>query len=83
VEKKKNIITMDIRGQICPSCLLLVLKEVNSHIDAIRAHQCELAILSDDRHAMITIPESISKMGLSSEVESKAHGFEIRIFKDM
>ena len=72
---------MDIRGQICPSCLFLALKEVNSNIDAIKRGESEVNILSDDRHATVTIPEAVQKMGLASVVEKGAEGFNIRIYK--
>jgi TusA-related sulfurtransferase len=77
-----NIIKMDIRGQICPSCLLLALKEVNANIEAIKRGESEIRILSDDRHATATIPGAITKMGISTAVEKTDEGFEIRIFKE-
>jgi TusA-related sulfurtransferase len=76
-----NMIKMDIRGQICPSCLLLALKEVNANIEEIKRGESEIRILSDDRHASATIPDAIIKMGLSTAVEKTEEGFEIRIFK--
>ena len=77
-----NTIKMDIRGQICPSCLLLALKEVNANIEAIKRGESEIRILSDDRHATATIPDAITKMGISASVEKTEEGFEIRIFKE-
>ena len=77
----KQIIEMDIRGQICPSCLLLALKEVNDHIKQIKGGESEIRILSDDRHATVTIPDAVEKMGLETSVEKGGGGFEIRIFR--
>ncbi|MEN8171122.1 MAG: sulfurtransferase TusA family protein [Pseudomonadota bacterium] len=79
---KHNTIKMDIRGQICPSCLLLALKEVNANIEAIKRGESEIRILSDDRHATATIPDAIMKMGISTSVEKTDEGFEIRIFDE-
>ena len=76
-----NIIEMDIRGQICPSCLLLALKEVNTHIGSIKSGEAEVRILSDDRHATITIPDAVDKMGLHTEIARQSGGFTIRIYK--
>jgi TusA-related sulfurtransferase len=81
MDQAMQTITMDIRGQICPSCLLLALKEVNANIGALRKQQAEVCILTDDRHATITIPEAIAKMGLSTKVDKTKSGFEIRIYK--
>ena len=77
-----KIIKMDIRGQICPSCLLLTLKEVNANIEAIKRGDSEIRLLSDDRHASATIPDAITKMGLSTSVKKSDEGFEIRIYKE-
>lgn len=81
MSENKNRIEMDIRGQICPSCLLLALKEVNANIQGIKQGDSEILILSDDRHATVTIPEAIEKMGLSTAIEKGPEGFNIRIYK--
>jgi TusA-related sulfurtransferase len=78
---EQETIIMDIRGQICPSCLLLTLKQVNENIEQLKQNEAEIRVLSDDRHASSTIPEAVEKMGLSTSVEKTAGGFEIRIFK--
>lgn len=78
---EQETITMDIRGQICPSCLLLTLKQVNENIEQLKQNEAVIRVLSDDRHASSTIPEAVEKMGLSTSVEKTAEGFEIRIFK--
>ena len=36
----------DIRGQICPSTLLMALRELNSHQEAIRAGRLRLRFLT-------------------------------------
>lgn len=77
-----KIITMDIRGQICPSCLLLALKEVNANISGIRKGQVVICVQTDDRHATITIPEAVEKMGLSTRLNKDKNGYEIHILKN-
>ena len=77
----RKIIEMDIRGQLCPSCLLLALKEVNTNIQSIKSGESEINILSDDRHATVTIPDAVAKMGLTTSVEKGSEGFEIRIYR--
>ncbi len=64
-------VELDIRGQVCPSCLLLALREVNIHHAALHAGQVEVAILTDSRHATGTIPETVRNMGLSARVDKK------------
>lgn len=63
-----RIIDLDIRGQICPSCLLLTLKELNQNSAAIRAGEAEVVVVTDDRQATSTIPTTADRMGFRCEV---------------
>jgi TusA-related sulfurtransferase len=64
-------IEFDIRGQICPSSLLVALKEVNSRAESLRQGNVQLCFFTDNRDATITIPESASNMGYGVSVEKK------------
>jgi TusA-related sulfurtransferase len=72
-------IQLDIRGQICPSCLLLALKEVNQNGAAIRAGDCVVEIMTDDRQATATIPATAERMGFRCEVVRQDDAYRIRI----
>jgi TusA-related sulfurtransferase len=75
-------INLDIRGQICPSCLLLTLKELNQHAAAIRGGTMEIVIVTDDRQATATIPPTADRMGFRTEVArlEDGDGYRIRVF---
>lgn len=77
-----NIINLDIRGQICPSCLLLTLKELNQQAAAIRSGGTEIVVTTDDRQATASIPSTADRMGFKSEVSrpDDAGFYRIRIF---
>ena len=65
---------MDIRGQVCPSSLLLVLREINrQHRDLVAGHLC-MVILTDNRDATGTVPEAVRNMGIDAVVE-KVSGY--------
>jgi TusA-related sulfurtransferase len=72
-------IHLDISGQICPSCLLLTLKELNQHAAAVRAGQTEIVVTTDDRQATATIPDAVGKMGYAAEVTRADAGYRIRV----
>jgi len=72
-------IILDIRGQVCPSCLLLTLREVNRHHAALKAQAVELEILTDSRDATGTIPETLRNMGLTTKVDKLAGHYRIVI----
>lgn len=74
---KVNTIHLDISGQICPSCLLLTLKELNQHADAVRSGATEIVVTTDDRQATATIPEAVQKMGYVAEVSRQPQGYRI------
>jgi hypothetical protein len=73
-------IDIDIRGQICPSCLLLTLREMNSNGATIRAGDVEVVVLTDDRMATTTIPATADRMGFHTEVARLDGAYRIRIF---
>lgn len=72
----RNAVELDIRGQICPSCLLIALQEVNARQDALRDGTEVLNILTDSRHATNTIPAAVGNMGYQVSVD-KDGGFYI------
>lgn len=74
-----NRIHLDISGQICPSCLLLTLKELNQHAAAVREGHAEIVVTTDDRQATATIPDAVSKMGYVAEVTRVDAGYRIRV----
>jgi len=69
-----EVIEMDIRGQVCPSCLLLALKTVNQRHAGLRSGLVRLAFLTDSRDATGTIPATVENMGLRTQV-SKQDGY--------
>lgn len=73
-------IDIDIRGQICPSCLLLTLKELNLHGKAIRGGDVQVVVVTDDRQATATIPAAAARMGLRTQVDWVGNLYRIRIF---
>jgi TusA-related sulfurtransferase len=61
----------DIRGQICPSTLLVALKEMNAQSSGLREGTVTLCFLTDNRDATITIPESAANMGYAVDVQKR------------
>lgn len=80
---EKTVIEEDVRGQICPSCLLLALRHVNAHKDRIKSGQADFHILTDNRHATTTIPNAVSNMGYTVEVQKEQGYYRIVISQQM
>lgn len=75
-------LVLDIRGQICPACLLISLRELNNNRDIIKNGQASLIVLTDHRDATRTIPNAVTAMGYSVSVEKKEGYYEITIKKE-
>ena len=56
-------IEFDIRGQVCPSTLLVALREMNAHQQELRERSVRLRFLTDNRDCLTTIPASAKSMG--------------------
>ncbi|HEY6838832.1 MAG TPA: sulfurtransferase TusA family protein [Geobacteraceae bacterium] len=75
-----KLMEFDIRGQICPSTLLIALKEMNLHRDALRSGEVQLAFKTDNRDATITIPDAAANMGYGVSVE-KEEGYYVIVIE--
>jgi len=69
----------DICGQICPSTLLVALKEINGHGQQIRDGLKVISFKTDNRDAVVTIPESAENMGYSVKVTKRDGYYQIDI----
>lgn len=67
-------IEMDIRGQVCPSSLLLALNVVNQNYADIAKGAMSVVIQTDNREATGTIPDAAANMGVAADVE-KIEGY--------
>ena len=72
-------VAFDIRGRICPSTLLLALKEMNGRSEALRKGEVRLRFLADNRDSVVTIPSAARNMGYGVAVDKVSHHYEILI----
>jgi len=78
LEKKENI-ELNILGQVCPACLLVTLKEINTHCRKLRQGEAVLTVKTDHRDATRTIPDSALAMGYDVAVRKISTYYEIRV----
>ena len=67
-------IEMDIRGQVCPSSLLMALQVANKNYAEIANGLMQVVIKTDNRDATGTIPGALENMGVAAKVE-KIEGY--------
>lgn len=80
-QKIEREIELDILGQVCPACLLVVLRTMNDHRVELKSGKARLVIKTDHRDSTRTIPESAGKMGYNAAVNKKGNYYEIIIDK--
>jgi TusA-related sulfurtransferase len=78
---EKETIDLNMLGQVCPACLLVALKEINTNRDRLRNGEAEILIKTDHRDATRTIPDSAASMGYNVDVRKVTSYYEIRIGK--
>ena len=78
-ERSVETIELNILGQVCPACLLVVLKEINRHRERLRGGAARLVVRTDHRDTTRTVPASAQKMGLNVEVRKVETYYEIVI----
>lgn len=72
-------ISIDMRGQICPSTLISALREINVRKGEIRSGAITLVFMTDNRDSTVTIPETAEKMGYAAKVSKHADCYRIEI----
>ena len=70
---------IDLRGQICPSTLLIALREVNQSKSELKAGSLALVYLSDNRSSTTHITDAVGSMGYTVTVEKDQGYYRIRI----
>ena len=80
-ETPPRSIELDICGQICPSTLLVVLREMNNSFDELNSGRARIIVRTDNRDATNTIPEAAGNMGLQVTVSKSGGAYTIMIFK--
>ena len=78
-KNEPQTIEFDIRGQICPSTLLIALRELNNHKERLRRGEVRLAFKTDNRDATVTIPDAAENMGYGVRVTKTEDGYIIAV----
>ncbi len=72
-------IIIDVRGQVCPSTLLVAMEKMNLHQLDLREGKVILQVLTDNRSAIATIPGTAKNMGYTVTVKDKLSYYDILI----
>lgn len=68
-------------GQICPSTLLVALREINKNMSQLNSGEVKLLFITNNRDSVNTIPEAAGSMGLKVNVQKHESHYEIIVSK--
>lgn len=68
-----------MRGQVCPSTLLVAMDNLNRHADELQNGRVRLLIITDNREALHTIPATAENMGYVAKITKTASNYELLI----
>lgn len=74
---------VDLRGQICPSTLLIALREVNALKEQLKTGSQRLILLSDSRNSVSHISDAVTSMGYRVEVIKEEGHYRISICRQV
>lgn len=74
-----GLVTLDLRGQVCPSTLLKALRQLNLMKDGLKTGASTLVILLDHRDATVTVPDAATSMGYRATVIREGPHYKVRI----
>ena len=68
-----------MRGQVCPSTMLVALDSINQNSEDLNNFKVKLLIKTDNRDATTTIPGTAKNMGYEAEVIQQDGFYDILI----
>lgn len=74
---EQKVIDIDMRGQVCPACLLVAMDKLNKNRDVLKNGTVKLCIQTDNREATTTIPTTAKNMGYNVRVTKKESFYQI------
>jgi len=81
MNQNSKTLTVDVCGQICPSSLLTMLREVNSRKQQLRSGELQLDILTDNIDSTNRICDAVGNMGYQVSVQDQAEHYIVSIAK--
>ncbi|HEY5522578.1 MAG TPA: sulfurtransferase TusA family protein [Desulfuromonadaceae bacterium] len=76
-----KIVVHNLCGQICPSTLLVALREINKNFSQLNNGEVKLLFKTNNRDSTNTIPEAAGNMGLKVSVQKQESHYEILVSK--
>ncbi len=76
-----STVHVDVRGFVCPSSLLVALRELNKYKEGLQAGQIRVEFMIDNHDSTNRICEAVKSMGYTFEVTDEHNGYAIAVYK--
>ena len=76
-----NTVQVDARGFVCPSSLLVALRELNKHKEGLQRAEMRVVFLVDNHDSTNRICEAVKSMGYTFDVTETDNGYSIVVSK--
>jgi len=82
-----STVSVDVRGFVCPSSLLVALRELNKYRESLRTEDFTMELMVDNHDSTNRICDAVKSMGYDFQISEVGHGYCIavsrpRILKD-
>lgn len=77
-----STVEIDARGFVCPSSLLVALRELNYHKKKLRNGDIRIVFLIDNHESTNRICDAVKSMGYEFEITEANNCYSVAIFKN-
>lgn len=74
-------VQIDVRGFVCPSSLLVALRELNKYRESLRSSSFKLEFLVDNHESTNRICEAVKSMGYDLRVTETDNSYCIMVYR--
>jgi len=78
-----SVVHIDVRGFVCPSSLLVALRELNKYRESLRKDHFKIELLVDNHDSTNRICEAVKSMGYDFHVTDTDHSYCIAVYRTL
>lgn len=76
-----STVHIDVRGFVCPSSLLVALRELNKHRESLRTDHFKIELMVDNHDSINRICDAVKSMGYDFHVTDTDNSYCIAIYR--
>ncbi|MFO7812469.1 MAG: sulfurtransferase TusA family protein [Pelovirga sp.] len=76
-----STVCIDVRGFVCPSSLLVALRELNTYRESLRKDHFTIELMVDNHDSTNRICDAVKSMGYDFDVTDRDHSYCIAVYR--